>query len=123
MRQFRQTALLAVATGKSRRGLDDELDIHDAGALFVASRTSDMTQSKPHPQMLLEILHETGFSPDNTIMVGDSALDMQLAQNAGVLGIGVGFGAELETDLVDSGASFCAQTWPELVRHIEGLVA
>jgi phosphoglycolate phosphatase len=82
-------------------------------------RTADVTESKPHPQMLLELLAETGALAERTIMVGDSVLDMQLATNAGTACVGVGFGAEPEDELLQNGAPFCASSWPELVMYIE----
>ena len=85
-------------------------------------RASDITQSKPHPQMLLEIMEETGVDAENTLMVGDSAIDMQLAHNAGVSGVGVGFGAEPASVLLASGAQACASSWPELVTIIEEMI-
>mmetsp|Transcript_32733 Transcript_32733/g.54820 ORF Transcript_32733/g.54820 Transcript_32733/m.54820 type:complete len:305 (+) Transcript_32733:149-1063(+) len=111
--------LLAVATGKGRRGLDEELATHQLDRFFAASRTADVTESKPHPQMLLELLAETGALAERTIMVGDSVLDMQLAINAGTACVGVGFGAEPEHELLRNGAPFCASSWPELVTYIE----
>lgn len=84
--------LLAVATGKSRRGLDRVLRDSGLHAYFVATRCADETRSKPHPQMLLELMSETGAAPEETLMVGDSVYDLEMALNAGVARIGVGYG-------------------------------
>jgi phosphoglycolate phosphatase len=88
---------LAVATGKSRRGLDEALNTAAGGVdlrqLFSATRTADETQSKPHPQMLLELMAEIGATPERTVMIGDTTHDLQLARNAGTASIGVSYGA------------------------------
>jgi phosphoglycolate phosphatase len=84
---------LAVATGKSRRGLDDSLASAQLHGLFDGSRTADETASKPNPQMLLELMREFGAEPERTLMVGDTTHDLQMARNAGVARVGVSFGA------------------------------
>jgi phosphoglycolate phosphatase len=84
---------LAVATGKSRRGLDDVLAMQEMRGLFDATRTADETFSKPHPRMLLELMDELGAAPERTLMIGDTTHDLQLASNAGVASIGVSYGA------------------------------
>jgi len=83
---------LAVATGKSRRGLDRVLLGHGLSDFFDSTRCSDETRSKPHPLMLEEILQETGHEPAQSIMVGDSEYDLAMARSAGVAGVGVSFG-------------------------------
>jgi phosphoglycolate phosphatase len=89
--------ILAVATGKSRRGLDEALTTAAGdlplGALFDATRTADETQSKPHPRMLLELMAELGTAPERTLMIGDTTHDLQLALNAGTASLGVSYGA------------------------------
>lgn len=84
---------LAVATGKSRRGLDEALDQVGLRALFDATRTAEETASKPHPQMLHELMDELGSAPAATLMVGDTTHDLELAANAGTAALGVSFGA------------------------------
>ena len=84
---------LTVATGKSRRGLDESLATAQLQGLFDASRTADETASKPHPQMLHELMQQFGAEPERTLMIGDTTHDLQMARNAGVARIGVGFGA------------------------------
>jgi phosphoglycolate phosphatase len=85
--------LLAVATGKSRRGLDDALSTSALRGLFDATRTADETASKPDPRMLHELMHDLQVAPERTLMIGDTTHDLQLALNAGVASIGVGYGA------------------------------
>ncbi|MBX3621310.1 MAG: HAD-IA family hydrolase [Rhizobacter sp.] len=84
---------LAVATGKSRRGLDEALTTVDLHGVFDGTRTADETASKPNPQMLLELMREFGVEPERTLMVGDTTHDLQLALNAGAASVGVSYGA------------------------------
>jgi len=84
---------LGVATGKSRRGLDEALASVELRGMFDATRTADETSSKPHPQMLHELMRELGVAPERTLMVGDTTHDLQLAANAGAAGLGVSYGA------------------------------
>ena len=84
---------VTVATGKSRRGLDEALATSQLRGLFDGSRTADETASKPHPQMLLELMSEFGAGTERTLMIGDTTHDLQMARNAGVARVGVSFGA------------------------------
>ncbi len=84
---------LAVATGKSRAGLDEALKTVELRGLFDASRTADETRSKPDPQMLNELMREFGVDPARTLMIGDTTHDLQLAANAGTSSIAVSYGA------------------------------
>jgi phosphoglycolate phosphatase len=85
--------LLAVATGKSRRGLDDALNTSALRGLFDATRTADETASKPDPRMLHELMNDLVVGPERTLMIGDTTHDLQLALNAGVASVGVSYGA------------------------------
>jgi phosphoglycolate phosphatase len=84
---------LGVATGKSRRGLDEALASVQIAHLFDGTRTADETAPKPAPQMLIELMREFGVEPDRTLMVGDTTHDLQLAANAGTASVAVGYGA------------------------------
>jgi len=84
---------IAIATGKSRRGLDEALATTQLKGLFDATRTADETASKPHPLMLRELMAELGVAPERTLMVGDTTHDLLMATNAGVAGVGVSYGA------------------------------
>lgn len=84
---------IAVATGKSRVGLDRLIAQTGLGNYFCDSMTADEAQSKPHPQMIEDIIARQGVSKDNVIMVGDSMLDLIMANNAGVRALGVSYGA------------------------------
>jgi len=88
-----QGFLLAIATGKSRRGLNEALAQTDLKHLFDATRTADETAGKPHPQMLQELMHELDTPPAQTVMIGDTSHDMQLALNAGTHSVAVSYGA------------------------------
>jgi phosphoglycolate phosphatase len=85
--------LLAVATGKSRVGLNRALDESRLTSLFDGTRCADQTFSKPHPAMLHELMRELGQDLNRTVMVGDTTHDLQMAKNAGVASIGVTYGA------------------------------
>jgi len=83
---------LAIATGKSRKGLDKVLAETGIGGLFQESRCADETRSKPHPQMLEEILQAMAVKPHQALMIGDTEYDMEMARNAGVHPVGVSYG-------------------------------
>lgn len=85
--------LLAVATGKSRHGLDEALHSVELQGRFHGSRTADETAGKPHPLMLQELMAELGTAPERTLMVGDTSHDLQMALNAGCASVGVSYGA------------------------------
>ena len=84
--------ILGVATGKSRRGLDKLLDGHGLRHLFATQQVSDDHPSKPHPAMLRAALAETGIAVQDAVMIGDTSFDMEMAQAAGIRGIGVSWG-------------------------------
>lgn len=91
---------LAVATGKGRRGLNLALQHCGLGNYFHATRTVDECFSKPHPQMLDELMDLMVATPQRTLMIGDTSYDLQMAQNAGVASVGVTFGAQTQDKLV-----------------------
>jgi len=84
--------LLAVATGKGRSGLDHALDTTGLRPYFHATRTADETFSKPHPEMLHQILDELGVLPREALMIGDTEYDLQMAANARMPSLGVDYG-------------------------------
>jgi phosphoglycolate phosphatase len=91
--------LLAVATGKSRRGLDYALRQSGLDGLFHATRTADEAFSKPHPQMLLDILADLGVRPEEAVMIGDTTYDLEMARNARTHSIGVCTGSHCREEL------------------------
>ena len=106
--------LLAVATGKGRRGLDEALAHSQLHAMFDATRTADQTAGKPHPLMLQELMAELGVTPERTLMIGDTTHDLQLARNAGTAGVAVGYGAHDTQAFVEHEPLFIAHSTQEL---------
>lgn len=84
---------LAVATGKSRQGLNAALKAVELQGVFDASRTADQTAGKPDPRMLHELMQEFGAEPSRVLMIGDTTHDLQMAVNAGCASVGVSYGA------------------------------
>jgi phosphoglycolate phosphatase len=92
-------ATLAVATGKARRGLDRAWSQTETGHYFSASRCADDAQSKPSPDMLLQILDELNISAHDAVMIGDTTYDMQMAKSIGMRRIGVSYGVHAQVHL------------------------
>ena len=84
---------LTIATGKSRRGLNEALQAVELRNMFDGSRTADETAGKPNPRMLHELMREFGAEPERTLMIGDTTHDLQMALNAGCASVGVSYGA------------------------------
>lgn len=114
----RDDLLLAVATGKSRRGLDAMLDHHDLHGCFVTLQTADNHPSKPHPEMLLSACAEAGVAPKDSVMIGDTEFDMLMAASARTDAIGVCWGYHDAATLRAAGVDV-ASDYPELQRLIE----
>lgn len=110
---------LAVATGKSRRGLDRVLEQTGLGELFETTRCADETRSKPHPQMLAEILDETGVDVSRALMIGDTEYDLNMAQNIGMDRAGVSYGAHAIERLLALDPVFRIDDFPELEQWLE----
>lgn len=106
--------LLAVATGKSRKGLDRAFATSGLREYFHASRCADECHSKPHPQMLEELMEELGVSPRLTLMIGDTTHDLEMARNAGVGALAVTYGAHPRDALEVLSPLHCAATTAEL---------
>jgi phosphoglycolate phosphatase len=105
---------LGVATGKSRRGLDRALEHSGLGACFHATRCADECHSKPHPQMLEELMAEFAVSPATTLMIGDTTHDLLMAQNAGVDAVAVAYGAHQRAALEVVTPIYCAESVGDL---------
>jgi phosphoglycolate phosphatase len=105
---------LAVATGKNRVGLDRALVTADLTKMFDATRTADETRSKPHPQMLHELMREFGVEPERCLMIGDTTHDLQLAANAGAPCVAVSFGAHDHETFGEFNPLFIAHSTREL---------
>lgn len=91
--------LLAVATGKSRRGLERALDQTGLRTVFHATRCGDESASKPDPGMLKDLMEILGTEPEQTLMIGDTTHDLQMAINAGVVGVAAAYGAHPRAQL------------------------
>lgn len=96
--------LLAVATGKSDRGLRLCLESHGLHARFISLQTADRHPSKPSPEMALAAIADAGATPERTIVVGDTSFDMGMAVGAGAIGIGAGWGYHEPHELLAAGA-------------------
>lgn len=105
---------LAVATGKSRRGLDEVLHTVQLAGLFDSSRTADETAGKPHPRMLQELMDELDIAPERTLMIGDTTHDLQMAVNAGCASVGVSYGAHDPAEFAALAPLFVAHSVPQL---------
>lgn len=112
--------LLAVATGKSRRGLDRALAQTGLGDCFHATRCADEAFSKPHPQMLEDILADLDTPPSRAIVIGDTEYDMQMAANARVAAVGVTHGVHSRARLEAHGAKVCFSDLHELSIWLHG---
>jgi len=109
---------LTVATGKSRRGLDEALATAELRGTFDGTRTADETASKPSPLMLNELLSEFGVERDRALMIGDTTHDLQMAVNAGVPSVGVSFGAHDHASFAEYKPLFVAHSTAELHRWL-----
>ena len=96
--------LLAVATGKSDRGLAVCLDCHGYAQRFMSLQTADRHPSKPHPSMVHQAMTDAGASAETTVVIGDTAFDMGMAVAAGATGIGAGWGYHEPHEMIDAGA-------------------
>jgi phosphoglycolate phosphatase len=111
---------LAIATGKSRRGLERALDATGLRGCFRASRCADETTPKPHPAMLLELMEEAHIDAKSTLMIGDTSHDMEMARSAGVDALAVTYGAHPEAGLRTCGPLDCC---PDVMRLTQWLAA
>jgi phosphoglycolate phosphatase len=111
--------LLAVATGKGRKGLDMVLEETGLGEYFHTTRCADETFSKPHPQMLEEVMDELGAEPGETLMIGDTEYDMQMAVNARTHALAVSYGVHEKERLMKHGPLHCLDDITELNAWLE----
>ena len=109
---------LAIATGKSRHGLDRALEASGLGAYFAASRCGDETHPKPHPAMLLELLRELATDARAVLMIGDTSHDLQMARSAAVDALGVAYGAHPAAALRALAPRQCVESVEELSRWL-----
>ena len=112
--------LLAVATGKSDRGLRHCLEQHGIHARFVSLQTADRHPSKPHPSMVSQAIADAGAAPETSVVVGDTSFDMAMAVNAGARGIGAGWGYHDSDELLAAGAVAVAERPLDVLEAIAG---
>ncbi len=110
--------LLAVATGKGRAGLNQAFQVTGIGDCFHGSRCADECFSKPHPQMLEELMDEFGIEKDATLMIGDTTHDLLMAKNAGVAALGVSYGAHPRDLLMTEAPLQCVDSVDELAAWL-----
>ena len=111
--------LLAIATGKSRRGLDRALADSGLTELFHTTRCADEGYSKPDPRMLERVLEAVGVVPERALMIGDTSHDMLMAKNAGVAGLAIAHGAHDRQDLMAHEPLACVSDCGELRAWLE----
>jgi phosphoglycolate phosphatase len=114
--------LLAIATGKARRGLLAVLDRHALAGRFVSLQTADDGPGKPDPGMILRAMDAAGAVPADTVMIGDTSFDMAMAVNAGVAGVAVGWGYHPPHELVAAGAAAVADRFDQIPRLVASSV-
>ena len=115
----RDDVMLGIATGKSRRGIVHLLEAKGMDGWFVTIQTSDDHPSKPHPSMVIAGLAETNAKPSQTIMIGDTSYDIEMARSGGVKAIGVTWGNHHADELVTAGAYLLVNDFNELREGLE----
>ncbi|MBR9727759.1 HAD family hydrolase [Shewanella intestini] len=119
LNQLQQSGkILAVATGKRREGLDRLLNETGFSKYFSATRSADEAASKPHPSMITSLLAQLNIAPEQAIMIGDSKLDIAMANNAGVDSIGVTYGAHSLQDLLTQHPTVTVDSPAEMLMHL-----
>ncbi len=111
--------LMAVATGKGRQGLDKVLNQTSLSGLFHATRCADETFSKPHPDMLLQIMDELDVEGDETLMIGDTEYDLEMANNARVHGLAVSYGVHAVERLLRHKPLGCLDDITEMIGWLD----
>jgi phosphoglycolate phosphatase len=115
--------LMAIATGKARRGLDFVFAHHPIEKYFVSAHTACQGEGKPHPRMVLEALDASGVRPEHAVVVGDTAHDMAMARNAGVRAAGVAWGFHEPHEIEAGGAHEVHHDFDALNRGLDAFRA
>lgn len=118
----RPEVCLGIATGKSLRGLRAALERHGLSERFVTLQTPDHSPSKPHPGMVLKALAEVGCRPEETVLIGDTSYDIEMAGNAGISSLGVSWGYHPPEELLAAGAGGVVETFEALPAALAGLM-
>lgn len=113
--------LLAIATGKSRRGLDHILDLHGFGPLFQSLQVADDHPSKPHPSMIHACLRDTGVDARRAVILGDTTFDIEMGRAAGIRTIGVTWGYHPAAALTHAGADALIDDFAALSETLDEL--
>jgi len=116
-----QDVLLAIATGKSRRGLERTLAEHGLGGHFIILKTADDGPGKPHPAILMDAIAEAGSSPQTAVMIGDTVYDIAMARSAGAFAVGVGWGYHEPGELSAAGAHAIVEQFQDLPGTLDTL--
>jgi phosphoglycolate phosphatase len=111
--------LIAMATGKSRRGVERVIRTHNWADLFDSTHCADDGPGKPHPAMLVECMKVLATPPSMTVMIGDTAHDMRMARAAGVRAQGVAWGFHTAEEVADGGADHVALTFDDLGAELD----
>ncbi|WP_176085777.1 HAD-IA family hydrolase [Martelella sp. HB161492] len=112
--------VLGAVTGKSRRGLNHMLEVHNWSARFLVTRTADDCPSKPHPAMVLECCSDAGIDPAETVVIGDAVFDMQMARAAGARALGVSWGYGETDALMSAGAERILASPNDILKQLIG---
>jgi len=110
--------LLAIATGKSLSGTNKLIEDHNFQGYFSSIQTPNNNPSKPNPEMIFQAINMTGIDRENTIMIGDTVMDMNMARNANVRAIGVAWGYHSSKDLMAAGAEIVVNDFDQLMVQI-----
>ncbi|NRA88823.1 MAG: HAD-IA family hydrolase [Rhizobiales bacterium] len=110
--------LLGIATGKSRRGVDAFLDEFNLSDKFFTTYCSTECISKPNPDMILRAIKDAGVDKQNTVMIGDTSYDMEMAKSAGIHAIGVNWGYHSQNIMLSAGADIIVENFDQLTKHI-----
>ena len=117
----RSDTLLGIATGKSQKGLRHMLEMHNLTHHFVTLQTADDAPSKPHPQMLQQAMHEAGVDAANTVLIGDTTYDIEMAVAARAHPLGVNWGYHHTDELTRAGAPLVLAHFKELAPALDAL--
>jgi phosphoglycolate phosphatase len=114
--------ILGIATGKGHRGLVLTLEAHGIKDKFATLQTADRAQGKPSPDMVLRAMEETGVRCEETVMIGDTTFDMEMARAGGVHAVGVAWGYHDPDELIAAGAVTVARTFTDLPAILDDLI-
>ena len=114
--------MLALATGKGRRGLINVLEGHNLRDHFISLQSADDAPGKPHPAMLLQALDTAGVAPEDAVMIGDTSFDMEMARNAAVAAVAVTWGYHDRRRLAEHGPAATIDDFRQLYPTVESLI-